>query len=457
MSQLNPVTENTPTSWLNAFSVYTQPAVLTVVLLGFSSGLPYVLLFSTLSAWLAEAGIEKAIIGYFSWVGMTYSVRILWSIIIDRLKLPWLHIRLGKRRSWIMLAQWGVIAGLVGIGLVEPGRDILVLLALTLWVAFCSATQDVAIDAYRVETLSPEYQGAMAAAYVMGFRISLLIGTAGGLYLAEYYNWHISYLAMAGVMLVGPLTVLWLKEPDHKSHEREEHLEQELETRLGIRDKNTRVDTILASVAESVISPFYEFFNRKGKMAWVILMLIGAYKICDITASVMANPYYLSLGFSKSQIAEVNQYFSFIMAVTGATLGGTLVLKFGIFRPLLVGAVLTAVTNLFFVALYSHPGDYMWLAMTVSTDNFCAGMATSALIAYLSALTSTAYTATQYSLFSSLMTLPAQAIGGFSGLVVEQYGYPVFFSFTALSGIPAFLLILLVMWNSARTATARVS
>lgn len=435
--------------WLQVFSIYTRPAVLTVILLGFSSGLPYILLFSTLSAWLMEAGVEKSVIGYFSWVGLTYSLRVLWSIIIDRIELPILQKKLGHRRSWIFLAQLGVIAGLAGMSLIAPDHDIMTLLGLTLWVAFCSATQDVAIDAYRVETLSPEYQGAMAAAYVMGFRISMLTGTVAAFYLAEYFGWQISYFVMAGVMLAGPLTVLFLQEPRRSPHLQEKQLEQALKIRFGMARSDEKNDGFLANLIESVVSPFHEFFQRKGKLAWIILLLIGAYKICDITASVMANPYYLSLGYTKPQIAEVNQYFSFVMAVTGATLGGTFVLKFGIFRPLLAGAVLTAMTNLLFVALSSHPGDYNWLALAVSMDNFCAGMATSALIAYLSALTSTAYTATQYSLFSSLMTLPAQAIGGFSGVVVEQYGYPTFFTLTALSGIPAFLLVLIIMTKKA--------
>lgn len=434
-------------NWLKTFSVYTQPAVFTIVLLGFSSGLPYVLLFSTLSAWLAETGIEKSVIGFFSWVGMTYSIRVLWSMIIDRVSLPFLTLKLGKRRGWILLAQWGTALGLAGMGIVDPQQQIMFLVILSIWVAFCSATQDVAIDAYRVETLSPEYQGAMAAAYVMGYRISLLTGTAGSLYLAEYFNWHISYLVMAAVMLMGSLTVLILREPQQKTHKREHEMEQQLEIRLGIENTKKPGNQFLASLTETVISPFYEFFQRNGKMAWVILILIGAYKVCDITASIMANPYYLSLGYSKPQIAEVNQYFSFVMAILGATLGGTFVLRFGIFRPLLAGSVLTAITNLLFVAMSSHPGDYTWLAVAVSADNFCAGMATSALIAYLSSLTSTAYTATQYSLFSSLMTLPAQAIGGFSGIVVENQGYPAFFTLTALSGIPAFILVLVVMRN----------
>ena len=446
----DPSAHDTQGGWLKAFAIYANPAVFTVILLGFSSGLPYILLFSTLSAWLAEAGVEQSIIGYFSWVGLIYSIRVLWSVIIDRITLPGLGSGLGRRRSWIFLAQCGVVAGLAGIGLTEPAHDIGLLLGLTIWVAFCSATQDVAIDAYRVETLSPRYQGAMAAAYVMGCRISLLTGTAGGLYLAEYYDWHIAYLGMAVVMLTGPFTVLFLREPVTRIHPPEEQPEEEPETRQGTDDpnRNDRKSGVLASLTEAVISPFYEFFQRNGRMAWLILLLIGAYKVCDITASVMANPYYLSLGYSKPQIAEVNQYFSFIMAIIGATLGGTLVLRFGIFRPLLAGSILTAITNVLFVVLSSHPGDYAWLALAVSTDNFCAGMATSALIAYLSALTSTAYTATQYSLFSSLMTLPAQAIGGFSGLIVESQGYPAFFTLTALSGVPAFLLVLVVMWKT---------
>ena len=437
-------------SWGKAFLVYTNPTVLTVVLLGFSSGLPYVLLFSTLSAWLTEAGISKSIIGFLSWIGITYSIRVLWSMIVDRVSLPVLSGLLGQRRSWILLAQTGVVLGLVGMGWIAPERQIAAMVFLSIWIALCSATQDVAIDAYRVEILSPQYQGAMAAAYVMGYRISLLAGTAGSFYLAEYFNWNIAYQIMGLTMLLGPLTVLLIREPRHETHEREAQLEKQLEQKLGLERGEQAAQSFMSGFTESVISPFYEFFHRNGKMAWIILLLIGAYKVCDITASVMANPYYLSLGFSKPEIAEVIQYFSFIAAIIGATLGGSLVLRFGIFPPLLVGSVLTAATNVLFVLMASHPGDFTWLAAAVSTDNFCAGMATSALIAYLSALTSTAYTATQYSLFSSLMILPAQAIGGFSGILVEDYGYATFFSLTALSGIPAFILVVVVMLVNQR-------
>jgi PAT family beta-lactamase induction signal transducer AmpG len=432
-------------NWRTAFAVYLQPAVLSIVFLGFASGLPYVLVFSTLSAWLTEAGIERSVIGYFSWVGMTYSIKVFWSMIVDRMRLPLLTRLLGKRRSWMLLAQIGATLGLLGMSFSNPQTQLEQLALLAVWVAFCSATQDVAIDAYRIEVMSAEYQGAMAAAYVTGYRISLLTGAAGCLYIAEYSNWNIAYLTMAMAMSIGIITILLIKEPEHQANQDADALESKLESLLGVQKHATFWQKLVAGFSDVVLSPFVEFFNRNGKFGLLILLLIGLYKMSDITLGVMANPFYLDLGFSKTEIAEVTKLFSFVMAIAGATAGGVLVVKFGILQPLLFGSIATSLTNLLFAMLAMSKPTLVWLAVVVSTDSFCAGMATAAFIAYLSALTSTAYTATQYALFSSLMTLPAQMVGGFSGVIVENYGYALFFVYTTTAGLPAMILVLLLM------------
>lgn len=435
----------TTKNWRSAFAVYLQPAVLSIVLLGFASGLPYVIVFSTLSAWLTEAGIERSVIGFFSWIGMTYSIKVFWSMIVDRLQLPLLHRLLGKRRSWMLLAQLGVTLGLIGMSFSNPQTQLEQIALLAIWMSFCSATQDVAIDAYRIEVMSAEYQGAMAAAYVAGYRVSLLVGAAGCLYIAEYTSWGTAYLSMAGAMLIGIITILVIKEPDHQANQSADLLENKIERFLGVEKHATFWQRLVAGFSDIVLSPFVEFFHRNGTMGLLILLLIGMYKMSDITLNVMAIPFYLDIGFTKIEIAQVTKVLGFVMAISGAAIGGVLVARFGILRPLLLGSVAAALTNLLYALLAMSTPSLLWLATIVSVDNFCAGLATSVLIAYLSSLTSTAYTATQYALFSSLMTLPAQMVGGLSGVVVENYGYAPFFICTTAIGLPAMILVLLLM------------
>ena len=432
-------------SWRETLRVYREPRVLGMIFLGFSAGLPFLLVFSTLSAWLREAGIERTVIGFFSWVGVTYSIKVFWAPVIDRLPLPWLTARLGKRRSWMLIAQVTIAAGLVGMALTDPGTHITTLALLALLVAFGSATQDISIDAYRIEALDVRYQGAMAAAYVLGYRVALLVAGAGAFYIASYSSWSTAYLVMAALMGVGLATTLSIREPGHRVDARTRELEHDLEAVLGVEDaRATRPARLLAWFSDAVISPFVEFFRRNGAWAFVILMLIGAYRISDITMGVMANPFYLDLGFSKTEIADVTKIFGFFMTIAGAAVGGLLVARFGVWRPLLLGAVLVASTNLLFAWLAASEPSLLWLAFVVSADNLSGGLATSVFVAYLSGLTNQAYTATQYALFSSLMTLPAKFLGGFSGIVVDAHGYFVFFAYAAALGVPAILLVTLL-------------
>jgi PAT family beta-lactamase induction signal transducer AmpG len=443
-------------SWREAALVYTRPRVLAMVLLGFSAGLPFLLVFSTLSAWLADVGIELSVIGFFSWVGITYSVKVLWAPVIDRLPLPMLTRLLGKRRSWMLLAQIGIAGGLLGMASTDPTEAILVMAGFAVLVAFASATQDITIDAYRIESMDARYQGAMAAAYVFGYRVALLVGGAGALYVAQDSSWTGAYLLMATLMGIGMLTTLSLTEPEHRIDARTRALEQSIESSIGLgSNRQTPLERLFRWFSDAVISPFADFFTRNGATALIILLLIGAYRISDITMGVMANPFYIDLGFSLKEIANVTKVFGFFMTIAGAAAGGILVVRFGIMRPLLLGATLVAVTNLLFAALaLTEPGIGL-LALVVSADNLSGGLATSVFVAYLSSLTNQAYTATQYALFSSLMTLPAKFLGGFSGLIVDSQGYAVFFTFSSALGIPAIALVLYLRHLDRRRDTAQ--
>ena len=432
----------TVNTWRQAFFVYAQPRVLGMIFLGFSAGLPFLLVFSTLSAWLRDEGVARSIIGFFSWVGVTYSIKVFWAPVIDRLPIPILTRLLGKRRSWMLLAQVGIALGLVGMGVADSKTQLQLIAFFAVWVAFCSATQDIVIDAYRIEAVVPELQGAMAATYVLGYRVALLVAGAGAFYIADYTSWQIAYYVMAATMLVGLVATLIIKEPEHKVSELARQVERELESVVG---SESSIGRLAAWFVDAVVSPFVEFFRRNGKAGLIILALIAVYKMSDITMGVMANPFYLDLGFSKKEIADISKIFGFFMTIFGASLGGVMVVRYGIMRPLLFGAVMVALTNLLFALLAVSEPSLMLLAGVISADNLSGGIATSVFIAYLSSLTSSTYTATQYALFSSLMTLPAKLMGGFSGVVVDSFGYSTFFIYASAVGLPAIVLVIVLM------------
>jgi len=427
-------------SWVDAWRIYTRPTVLGMVFFGFSAGLPYLLVFSTLTAWLTEEGVSRSAIGLFAWVGMTYSVKVIWAPIVDRAAIPFFGRVLGQRRSWILFGQMLVVFGLIAISIF--GVSNLPLLALfSVIVAFGSSTQDIAIDAYRIEAIEEEYQGAMSASYILGYRIALLIAGAGAFYVASFTAWSNVYLVMAVLMCVGFGAVMLAKEP--------------LLSRQGlIRETDSALNTQKFTFLNAVVNPFKDFFVRNGSFALLIILLIGVYRLSDIVMGIMANPFYLDMGYSKIEIANITKLFGFFMTIFGAFVGGLLVIKWGVGRCLLIGAVAVATTNLFFaqLALLANP-DLNWLAVTVSLDNLSGGFATTAFIAYLSGLTNKAYTATQYALFSSLMTLPGKFMSGFSGFVVDSYGYFTFFLSAAALGLPAILLIWFYFKNQKNTTS----
>jgi len=443
--------------WLKeAWEIYRQKPVLVITLLGFSAGLPYLLVFTTLTAWLRDEGIERTTIGFFAWVGITYSVKVFWAPVVDRLRLPVLS-RFGQRRSWIFLGQCGVAGGLLLMSFAHPQDSLWMIALAALLVAFSAATQDVALDALRIESADDEQQGAMSAAYIFGYRLALLVTGAGALYIAEFANWHIAYLTMALLMVVGMLAIFWADEPPHQTADErgrnEILLVDEIMGRPMHLQQRPRWQRWLLG---AVICPVLEFFQRNGQFALLILAFIALFRLSDITMGIMANPFYLDLGYSKAEIASVAKVFGFFMTILGSALCGVLVVKYGIMRPLLLGAVMVAVTNLLFalLALIGNLGTppLTALAVVISADNLSGGIAGTAFIAYLSSLANKNYTATQYALFSSLMTLPGKFISGFSGWVVDVAGYMEFFMVAAGLGLPAIILVLVLMQHQRREA-----
>jgi PAT family beta-lactamase induction signal transducer AmpG len=416
-------------SWKETFLIYSNPRVIAMMFLGFSGGLPFLLVFSTLTAWLTEGDVSRSTIGFFAWVGITYSIKVLWAPVVDSIPVPFLTRLLGQRRSWMLAGQLGIAMGLVTMAMTGP-TSLLVLSLAALLVAFSSATQDIAIDAFRIESAVPEYQGAMSATYVFGYRVALLAAGAGALYVAEYFGWVMSYLVMAALVSVGFVTVLLVPEPQRDGE--------------GFRIEWS-APGIRNWIGHSVVGPFVDFFVRNGHIALIMLAFIAVFRLSDIAMGIMANPFYLDMGYSKTDIANVAKVFGFFMSIAGSFVCGALVVKWGLMRPLLVGAIAVAATNLLFAGLSTLEPEISYLVVVISADNISGGFAATAFIAYLSSLTNRAYTATQYALFSSLMTLPGKFISGFSGMVVENFGYFEFFVVAALLGLPA---IGLVLWLS---------
>jgi PAT family beta-lactamase induction signal transducer AmpG len=395
-----------------------------MLFLGFSAGLPLLLVFGTLSAWLRVEGVDKTTIGFVSWVALAYGFKVFWSPLVDRMPLPLLTFHLGKRRSWMLLAQAGIIVGLLNMAGSDPLSQLQSLVLFAVVTAFSSATQDIAIDAWRIEALPEEYQGAMAGTYQLGYRLGMIVAGGGAFSLAHFYSWPLAYSFMAALMLLGVVTVLLIPEPDHELSPEELQSEQKV---------------------VAVVSPFAEFFLRHGVFALVILLFIMVFRISDITLGVMANPFYIDMGYNELQIGLVTKTVGPLVTISGALIGGVLVMRYGKMRMLMVGAVLVVLTNLLFAWLATQQNELIWLILVVGSDNLAAGIATTTFVAYLSALAHKAYTATQYALFSSIMLLLAKFLAGFSGLIVDASSYPVFFVYAAALGLPSIALIMVLM------------
>lgn len=431
------------TTWAQSFRVYIQPKMLAMLLLGFSAGLPLLLVFGTLSFWLRKEGIERTTIGYISWVALFYGFKFVWAPIVDRLALPILTSILGQRRSWMLLAQIGILVSLLMLGTVSPQEQLNLVVLFAMLVAFSSATQDITLDAWRIESAPDFEQGAMAATYQLGYRLGMLLAGGGAFLLAHYFNWSIAYTVMGVCMLIGIATTLWVKEPIRNINQ--QSWEQE-EAVISYINKTSllpaRLKNIVAWFIGAVICPFSEFFKRNGYFAIVLLIFIGTFKLSDITMGVMSGPFYVDMGYSEAQVGIVSKTFGIGMTIIGALFGGVLVMRYGILRVLVLAGVLIVITNLIFAWLATQDPTTILLALVIAADNLSGGIAGTAFIAYLSGLTNRAYTATQYALLSSVMLLPAKFIGGFSGSIVDQFGYINFFIYSSALGLPAILLAL---------------
>ena len=449
-SAARPPADATPPrpSWGETLRVYLEPASLRMLALGFSAGLPLLLVLGTLSFRLREAGLDRATIGYLSWVGLAYGFKWCWAPLVDRLPIPLLTRTLGRRRSWLLVSQFAIMAALVGMALADPRSELTLVVWCALAVAFASATQDIALDAFRIESADLSHQGALAATYQTGYRIAMIWAGAGVLWLAaraevaptaaalavgaapgalyQQAAWTTAYLVMAASMLVGVFTVLFTREP----------------ARVTLAPAKDAMDWLRGALVE----PFADFLKRYGKQALLILALIGVYRISDVVMGIMANPFYVDMGYTKDEVAAVTKVYGVIMTLVGAFIGGALSLRLGVMRVLMLGAVLSAVSNLLFAWLAGHGHDVTALIAIISADNLSAGVASAGFIAYLSSLTNVKYSATQYALFSSMMLLAPKWLAGYSGVFVDAYGYANFFTATALLGLP----VLLLVWLATR-------
>ena len=429
-----PAAADAKPAWRDVWRVYTEMATLRMLLLGFSAGLPLLLVFGTLSFWLREAGIDRTTIGYLSWVGLAYGFKWVWAPLVDRMPIPLMTRWLGRRRSWLLLSQLTIIAALVGMALTDPRLALTPVIWCALAVAFGSATQDIALDAYRIESAETRRQAALAASYQTGYRMAMIWAGAGALWIAaraevsgagtyQQSAWQVAYLAMAASMLLGVGTVLLSPEP----------------TARVIPPSRNAAEWLKSALVE----PFADFLRRYGKQALLILALIAVYRISDVVMGIMANPFYVDMGYTKDEVAAVTKIFGVIMTLVGAFVGGALAMRFGVMRVLMLGAVLSAASNLLFAWLGSRGHDLNALIFVISADNLSSGIASAAFIAYLSSLTNINYSATQYALFSSMMLLLPKFLAGYSGKYVDAFGYSHFFTATALLGLPVLLLVAL--------------
>jgi PAT family beta-lactamase induction signal transducer AmpG len=499
-------------TWREAARAFFHPRVLAMLSFGFAAGTPYLLIFGTLSVWLREAEVERSTLTFFSWAALGYSFKYVWAPLVDRLPVPGLTARLGRRRAWMLLSQLAIIAAILGMAASDP-RTSLVWTGLTaVFLGFSAATQDIAIDAYRIEAVHKDLQAMMSSAYIAGYRIGMIVAGAGALTLASafggggaysYAAWAGTYACMALVMLVGVGTTLAVAEPEPRarpdgtavwkttdylrflvlfalaaatfvsgfvlSAAPAEGLKPQLTRDFGlpqhlagflVEASRLAFSVALAALAgwlvvrlrgapaallrQSYVEPFADFVRRYGKVALFVLLLIGTYRISDIVMGAIANVFYLDMGYTLEQIAAISKTFGLAMTIAGGFLGGVLSVRYGLLRILFLGALLSSATNLLFVYL-AHTGNEPWLlVMVIVADNVSGGLAQAAFIAYLSSLTSFSFTATQYALFSSIMTLIPKVLAGYSGMMVDSVGYAWFFTGTALIGLPVLLLVVLV-------------
>ncbi|MHC1480640.1 AmpG family muropeptide MFS transporter [Frateuria aurantia] len=401
---------------------FATPASVTLLLLGFGSGLPYLLIGYTLSIWLREAGWALGPIGLVSYIGLLYQFKFLWAPWLDSRRPPWLG-RLGRRRGWMLGAQMCLVVGLAAIGWVGPQHSVPLFLALVTLTALAGATQDVMVDAYRIEIGPEAAQGALAATNTLGYRLGLICGGALTLYVASASSWRVGYGLMAGLMLVPLLTTLRAREPELT------------ESRLSSPES-----------ARGLLKAFSAFFRRCGvALGLGLLAFVGLFKLPDQMLGVIAGPFYLDCGFSPKDIATVSKLYGVWITIGGAFIGGAAIAVWRMSSALVVAALALALSNLLYILMSVYPGQLWSFILTISGDNFSQGFSATVLVAFMSSLTDRRYTATQYALLSSLAFLPGKLVGGVAGYMVQAWGYTPFFVLSTLSIAPT-LLVLAWMW-----------
>ncbi len=503
------LTADSSKSWGDACKSFLNGRVIALLFLGFSAGLPILLIFSSLSLWLREAGVERSAVTFFSWAALGYSFKFVWAPLVDRIPLPILHGLLGRRRSWLLLSQVSIIGALLFMAANNPVDGLFWIASGAVMLGFSSATQDIVIDAYRIEAADDDLQAMMSSAYIAGYRVGMLVAGAGTLALAswftmtengnyDYLAWAWAYRCMAGFMLIGIITTLIVAEPvnNNRASESQNSITDYLRFLLlfalaaitfivSFTQLANPLDALKAllvdggvssplagflvgagrltcsiiaagiiawilvkihlaprgMVQETYIAPFADFFERYGKVAIYILLLVGTYRIADIVMGTISNVFYNDMGYTKEQIATITKTFGLVMTIAGGFLGGVLAIRYGVMRILWVGALLAALSNVLFAFLANLEPSSLYLSLVIAADNLSGGLASAAFIAFLSSLTNRAFTAMQYAIFSSLMTLLPKLLAGYSGTFVDALDYPVFFIGSALLGLPIIFLV----------------
>ena len=464
-----------------------------MIMLGFSSGLPILLVFSTLSVWLTKAGVERSTVTLFSWAGFAYAFKFLWSPLVDKLSIP-IFFNLGQRRSWLLLTQFLIIFSLILTSINDPQNNIIITAVCITLVAFFSATQDIIIDAYRIESIDKKLQGSLSSMYIAGYRIGMLVGGAGSLWLASYWGsenyehdvWKKVYLSMSLLMFIGVVANLISKEPKRKrnfTRKTNLHVKFFLSIMISLLifiyiysyldnpfsgPMLSFIYTILklifcficsglfllflvklkfqskSIIKKSYFSPIKNFVVKYGKVAVIILLLISLYRMADVVMGVMANIFYLEKGYSINQIATYSKFFGVFATIAGGLLGGYFAMKYGTMITLFIGALIASLSNLLFAWLATAETNIKFLISVITADNISSGFAGAAFVVYLSGLTSLKFTATQYALFSSIMLFLPKLIAGYSGSWVDVIGYQNYFVVTALLGVPVLFLIIYI-------------
>ncbi len=427
-------------TWLDAFAIYRDRRIISVGLLGFSSGIPLALTFSTLTFWLVESGVSKTAIGLFASVSTPYTLKFLWAPIVDRARVPLLCRALGRRRGWLLLTQLGLMASLLGLGSTHPDINAWMTALMAVLAAFCSASQDIVVDAYRVEILEEEKYAAGAGAYVLGYRIAMLVSGAGALFLANVLPWFEVYAVMAALVLVGVATTLLIAEPDVAATAESAELEEQARLFLARRPRlRGRSAAAAAWLYGAVVCPFADFMQRKG---WaVILLFVMLYKFGDALAGVMTNPFLLELEFTKTEIATVVKTYGFFATIIGALAGGAMMKALGMVRSLWICGLFQMFSNLMFAVQAEVGHSTSMLVVTIGIENLASGMGTTAFVAYLSSLCSVSYTATQYALLSSVMSAARTWLSSSGGWLAESMSWVAFFLLTTVAAVPGLLLL----------------